>query len=96
MTAFEVPDRPTDTYHELGMSPEALFSELIRANGGWTWQDDLVAATEWSKSTVSRYLSDMEADGRIARVPVGRENVVGFPDVLDEGALNRTRREGHV
>lgn len=91
----DVPDRPSDTYHELGMSPAALLAELVRASGGRAWQGDLVTATDWSKSTVSRYLSEMEADGRIARVSVGRENVVGLSDVLGE-APERTRRDEGV
>mgnify|MGYP000663437004 CR=1 FL=1 len=81
---FDVPDTPTETYHELGMSPEALLSKLIEADGGWTWQRDLVSVTEWSASSVSRYLSGMEDEGLIARVSVGRTNAVGFPDVIGD------------
>jgi len=82
--AIEVPERPSDSYSELGMSPEALLSELISAAGGWTRQDTLVSETEWSKSTISRYLSEMEDEGLVARMPLGRTKVVGFPEVLDE------------
>lgn len=81
--ATDIPDTPSNTYAVLGMSPEQLLRELIRSDGGWAWQQDLIATTEWSASTVSRYLSEMEAEGWIVREAVGRENVVGFPETLD-------------
>lgn len=60
--------------------------ELVEANGGRMKQSELVRRTEWSKATVSRYLGELEDEGAIDRVPVGRCKVVLLPDesLLDD------------
>lgn len=69
-----------------GHSREDVLVELVEANGGRVKQSDLVRLTGWSKATVSRYLSGLETDGTIDRVPVGRCKVVLLPEksLLDE------------
>lgn len=56
--------------------PEAQIIKLLGEHDGKLWQRDIVAATGWSESKVSRTLSTMEEDKRIERYQVGRENVV--------------------
>lgn len=93
--ASNVPANPSDAYYELGVSAEEVLVELVRIDGGWAWQSDLVAATEWAESTVSRRLDDLEAEGRLVRRAAGRRNVVGFPETLpaaDEGVSSPRAR----
>ena len=41
-------------------------------------QVDIVEETDWSKSKVSMLLSDMEDDGEVSKLRVGRENIVSL------------------
>ena len=61
-----------------GPSDEAQVIQLLEANGGRMKQVAIVDATEWSKSKVSMLLSEMEADGTITKLRVGRENIVSL------------------
>jgi len=71
------PDRPlTDEDHVEG---------LLEQNGGRLRQREIVEALPWSKAKVSRVLSRMEDDGAIVKIPLGRENLVCFPDDVPEG-----------
>jgi hypothetical protein len=51
---------------------------LLEENGGRMKQVDIVEETGWSKSKVSMLLSDMEDDGEISKLRVGRENIVSL------------------
>lgn len=57
---------------------EALL-DLVEAHEGRVKQAELVELTGWSKSTVSRLLSELERDGAINRIQVGRCKVVLLP-----------------
>jgi len=52
--------------------------QLLEENGGRMKQVDIVETTEWSKSKVSMLLSDMEEDGEISKLRVGRENIISL------------------
>jgi uncharacterized membrane protein len=52
--------------------------KLLEDNGGRMKQADIVDSTEWSKSKVSMLLSDMESDGDISKLRVGRENIISL------------------
>ena len=52
--------------------------KLLEENGGRMKQVDIVETTDWSKSKVSMLLSDMEADGDISKLRVGRENIISL------------------
>mgnify|MGYP000141506366 CR=1 FL=1 len=69
---------------EFGIQPHEFLAWLVRDAGGRMWQTDLVKATGWSKSTVSRYLGGLEADGTIERVRIGRRNLVGMPTEMPD------------
>lgn len=71
------PRRLADRPPAASPSPKAdEIVELLDAREGRVKQADIVAATEWSKATVSRVLSRMESNGTIRKISVGRENVI--------------------
>jgi hypothetical protein len=60
------------------LSDEDRVIRLIRENGGRMKQVKIVEETGWSKSKVSMLLSDMETDGSISKLRVGRENIISL------------------
>lgn len=58
------------------LSDEDRVLKLLEENGGRMKQVNIVDNTEWSKSKVSMLLSDMEEDGSISKLRVGRENII--------------------
>lgn len=55
---------------------EERVRRLLSTHEGRLKQSQIVEATEWSKSKVSRLLSSMEDDQEITRIRLGRENLV--------------------
>lgn len=49
---------------------------LLREHAGRMKQSELVEQTEWSQATVSRLLSQLEQEGTVTKLRVGRENIV--------------------
>jgi len=72
-----VEDTDTVTDEEL-LTDEDRVVKLIRENGGRMKQVNIVEETGWSKSKVSMLLSDMEDDGIISKLRVGRENIISL------------------
>jgi len=74
----------TDTAEEPAVPDEELLTDsdrvrkLLEENGGRMKQVDIVDSTDWSKSKVSMLLSDMEEDGDISKLRVGRENIISL------------------
>ncbi|QSW99406.1 helix-turn-helix transcriptional regulator [Haloterrigena alkaliphila] len=60
------------------LTDEDRVVKLIRENGGRMKQVNIVEETGWSKSKVSMLLSDMEEDGTISKLRVGRENIISL------------------
>ncbi len=58
------------------LSDEDRVLGLLEEYGGRMKQVDIVDETEWSKSKVSMLLSDMEEEGEISKLRVGRENII--------------------
>lgn len=62
--------------------PDLMFSDrdrillLIERHGGRIRQQRIVEQVEWSKAKVSRLLSDLEEEGIVRKVRLGRENLV--------------------
>ena len=52
--------------------------KLLEENDGRMKQVDIVETTDWSKSKVSMLLSDMEDEGDISKLRVGRENIISL------------------
>lgn len=74
----------TDTPEDPAVPDEELLTDsdrvrkLLEENGGRMKQVDIVDSTDWSKSKVSMLLSDMEDDGEISKLRVGRENIISL------------------
>jgi hypothetical protein len=60
------------------LSDEDRVLKLLEENGGRMRQVSIVDETEWSKSKVSMLLSDMEDEGEISKLRVGRENIISL------------------
>ncbi|GGL21561.1 hypothetical protein GCM10009037_01070 [Halarchaeum grantii] len=79
------PDADAPPVGDPAVSDEEMLADderverLLREHGGRMRQASIVEETDWSKSKVSMLLSEMEADDRISRLRVGRENVVSLP-----------------
>ncbi|EMA13597.1 hypothetical protein C436_09526 [Haloarcula marismortui ATCC 33800] len=77
-------DAMADTDDEPAVPDEELLTDsdrvrkLLEENGGRMKQVDIVDSTDWSKSKVSMLLSDMEDDGDISKLRVGRENIISL------------------
>ncbi|MBZ6493966.1 DUF7343 domain-containing protein [Natrinema longum] len=71
-------DGATAVADEELMSDEDRVVALIQENGGRMKQVNIVDATGWSKSKVSMLLSEMEDDGTISKLRVGRENIISL------------------
>nr|WP_224829287.1 helix-turn-helix domain-containing protein [Saliphagus sp. LR7] len=52
---------------------------LLVDHGGRMRQSEIVDSVEWSKAKVSRLLADLEADGEITKLRLGRENLICLP-----------------
>ncbi|MFC7080273.1 helix-turn-helix transcriptional regulator [Halorussus caseinilyticus] len=60
------------------LTDEARVKKLLDENGGRMKQVNIVEETGWSKSKVSMLLSEMEEDGDISKLRVGRENIISL------------------
>lgn len=77
-------ETPSDVYDLYGISPEEFILDHLRKRDGWMQQQTLHAITNWSESSISRYLSDMEAQGLIDRKQVGRGKTIVLPESSPE------------
>ncbi|WP_435358910.1 helix-turn-helix transcriptional regulator [Haloarchaeobius sp. DFWS5] len=60
------------------LTDEDRVIRLLEDNGGRMRQSNIVDETDWSKSKVSMLLSEMEDEGDISKLRVGRENIVSL------------------
>lgn len=70
------------------MTPSEFVCELLEAHGGRAYQGTVGEETGLSKSATSRLLTQMEEDGQVTRLCIGREKVVCLPDREPEIAEN--------
>lgn len=68
------------------LSDEERVTTLLESQGGRMKQVEIVERTDWSKSKVSMLLSDMESEGLISKLRVGRENIVSLAGHEPEAA----------
>ncbi|MFC3958300.1 helix-turn-helix transcriptional regulator [Halovivax cerinus] len=52
---------------------------MLSENGGRIKQAEIVDSVDWSKAKVSRLLAELEADGEITKLRLGRENLICKP-----------------
>ncbi|THE63376.1 hypothetical protein D8Y22_18965 [Salinadaptatus halalkaliphilus] len=71
-------DQSTGVTDDDLLTDEDRVVKLIEANGGRMKQVNIVDETGWSKSKVSMLLSEMEDDGTISKLRVGRENIISL------------------
>lgn len=81
-----------DFVTEIGVRPEEFFPQLIEEHGGTLPQKKFTEFTNLSSSTISRLMQEMEDDGRIVRVQVGRENMVCLPEHAPSNGIHPTER----
>ncbi len=61
------------------LSDEDRVERLLEQEGGRMRQSAIVEETDWSKSKVSMVLSEMEEEGQVSKLRIGRENVIALP-----------------
>ena len=90
--AAETENEATEAAPEPSIPDEELLSDedrvmgLLDERGGRMKQVEIVEETGWSKSKVSMLLSDMEEEGRISKLRVGRENIISKKGMEPEAA----------
>lgn len=72
------------TIDESILTNEELVRKLLSQHGGRMKQTQIVESTDWSKAKVSRVLSELEDQGVVERIRIGRENVVDLDEELPE------------
>lgn len=75
-------ERRVDTVLELGLEPDIFVVRLLRENGGRLKQQDFCEHTSWSESTTSRLLKELEEEGIITRIQLGREKIIQLADEM--------------
>jgi len=65
---------------EQGCSPARYVRAVLAEHGGRVRQQRFVEEYGWTASTISRLLSDLEAQGVIERYRLSREKVVRLPE----------------
>jgi len=58
------------------LSDREIVLDILEENEGRMKQARIVESTDWSKSKVSMVLSEMEKEGDISKLRVGRENII--------------------
>lgn len=78
---LERASRPSD---EIIRTPEETIHAILTRNEGKMKQAEIAEMMDYSESTVSRKLSNMESAGTITRYQIGRGKVVFLPDAIPE------------
>lgn len=79
---YEEPDslaNEPESEREAFVTDQERVRQLLTANGGRMKQSNIVDSVDWSKAKVSRLLADLEDDGQITKLRLGRENLVCLP-----------------
>ncbi|APX98312.1 helix-turn-helix transcriptional regulator [Natronorubrum daqingense] len=69
----------SSTHTEEFLTDREQVQQLIQDNGGRMKQSRIVDSVDWSKAKVSRLLAELEEEGRITKLRLGRENLVCLP-----------------
>lgn len=84
-TTEEPQDESDDDEETAPVDPELLSDEerverLLRKNDGRMKQATIVKETGWSNAKVSQLLSEMNEEGRVDKLRLGRENLIALPE----------------
>ncbi|GAB3667957.1 helix-turn-helix transcriptional regulator [Halopiger thermotolerans] len=79
-TQLEYEEADDDIDPEL-LSDEERVHRMLKRNGGRMKQATIVKETGWSNAKVSQLLSQMDEDGEIDKLRIGRENLITLPEV---------------
>jgi hypothetical protein len=71
---------------QLLLSDEERVLDLLEERGGRMKQTEIVEETDWSNAKVSQLLSEMDENGEIEKLRLGRENLITLPEETPEGA----------
>ncbi|GAB3680372.1 hypothetical protein GCM10028857_03010 [Salinarchaeum chitinilyticum] len=85
---IEEPTDPEPTPPEEPITDDRRVTRLLEDGGGRMKQTAIVEETGWSKSKVSMLLSEMEADGEIRKIQIGRENIIALEGHEPEAATS--------
>nr|WP_328821218.1 helix-turn-helix domain-containing protein [Natronorubrum halalkaliphilum] len=69
----------SEPHHEEFLTDREKVQQLVRENGGRMKQSNIVDSVDWSKAKVSRLLAELEEEGRVTKLRLGRENLVCLP-----------------
>lgn len=61
------------------VSNEEHVLALLQAHDGRMRQTAIVEATGWSKAKVSLLLAELDEEGQVTKIRVGRENLIALP-----------------
>lgn len=70
-----------------GMTPTEFTHLYLQWKGGRVKQASLNRCLPWSKTTVVRYVDDLESEGLVVRVKIGRENIICTPEKVPDGTV---------
>lgn len=73
------------------LTNEEVVCRLLERNERRMRQSQIIESTEWSKAKVSRVLSDLEEEGVVNRVRIGRENVVDLQSDAEDVEVSNQR-----
>lgn len=96
LEAFDPQDieRRMDILEVTGLPPEEFIVEVLESEGGKLPQQSFSEVTALSEASVSRMLQDLEADGHIRRVEIGREKIVFHPSAAPSNAVTSAEPSG--
>ncbi|WP_436348032.1 helix-turn-helix transcriptional regulator [Natronorubrum sp. FCH18a] len=80
-TRLEYEETPDDEIDPELLSDEERVLRMLTQNGGRMKQASIVKETGWSNAKVSQLLSQMDEDGDIEKLRIGRENLITLPEV---------------
>lgn len=72
-------EAPSENPDPSVLTKEERIIQLLNEQGGRMRQSNIVEEGDWSKSTVSRIISEMESDGDLIKIDVGQENLITLP-----------------
>ena len=78
------------------LTPEEHIVDAVERSGGTMKQSEIVTTVDWSESTVSRKLADLESREAVSRYQIGREKLVclsGHEPAAVESPLGRAETD---